>query len=380
MSSNKISHRLFEMSERTTEIESEQRPPRNPCIVHDPMDFHGGGERYAVELARALDAPLFTYQQQVDFDGVEISTFGNPSWFDRMLTSSPLSGLVHSIEYENFEVPDEFDVVITTGGASKSLIHNPRQRRIHLLHSPSRWLFDLGHNRYDDSIGPIRWVKKAYQSYMRVHEQSAVSRIDDFVVNSEVIGRRLETYHRRQATEVIYPPINTSEYYHEPGEGFLLYLGRLEEHKMVEEIVRQLTGTEYQLKIAGTGSKIDEIRQIAGENVELLGYVTEAEKLALLARCDALIFNSLHEDFGIVPVEALASGKPVVGVDEGFTSYQIEDGENGILYERSQDAIYRAVERMYEEEWDHEQIQETAQRYDVETFTNSWQNLLTQND
>lgn len=350
----------------------------NPCVVHDPMTFHGGGERYAVEIAAALDAPLYTYEQGVEFEDIDVVSFGNPSWFDKFLSSSPLSGLIHSIEYENFRVPDEYNVVVTTGGASKSLIHQPWQHRIHLLHTPARWLYDLGHGRYEGSFGPIKWTKRLYQSYMRAHEQSAIARIDDFVVNSEVIARRLETYHRREATEIIYPPVDTSKYHYEGRDGYLLYLGRLESHKRVDEIVNQLTGSGYRLKVAGTGSEMETIRSLAGNNVEILGYVSESEKIDLLANCDALVFNSVHEDFGIVPVEALASGKPVVGVDEGFTKYQITESENGVLYDRSSGAILRAVERMYDMEWNSQKIQESAQEYDVDTFANKWNAFLTE--
>jgi len=364
------------MSEANTDEPDEQENSTNPCVVHDPMLFHGGGERYAAELALALDAPIYTYQQSVEFDDVEISSFGNPSWFDRQLTSSPLSGLVHSIEYENFRVPDEYDVVITTGGAAMSLIHQPWQHRIHLLHTPSRWLYDLSHNRYAESMAPIRWIKRLYQSFMRTHQQSAIARIDDFVVNSEVIAQRLETYHRREATKVIYPPVDTSKYRHKDGEGYLLYLGRLEAHKRVKEIVEQLSGMDYQLKVAGTGSEIDAIDSVAGDNVELLGYVDEAKKLDLLAECDALVFNSIHEDFGIVPVEALASGKPVVGVNEGFTKHQITEGENGVLYDRSSDGIVQAVEKMYRTNWNYKRIQESAQRYDIDTFAAKWRAFI----
>lgn len=363
-----------------TEESLTPNPPfSDPCVVHDPITFRGGGEQYAARLANVLDAPLYTYRKDgsVSLDiEVDIREFGNASYLDQKLMQLPFRGLTRAIAYENFEVPKHHDVVITTGATSKAVIHRPYQRRYHLLHTPARWLFDLGPGQYKDDRWPVRWIKRGFQSVIRVHDQSTIPRIDDFVVNSEVIARRLQTYHRREETAVIYPPVDLSSYNHEPDEGFLLYLGRLEPHKRVGEIVDAVTGTEYDLRIAGAGSTEEELRERASDNVDFLGFVTEERKRELLARCDALLFNSEHEDFGIVPVEAMASGNPVVGVEEGFTKYQIEDGVNGVLFERGVENMRKAIERVYNQEWESKRIQISADRYGIERFENQWRSLV----
>lgn len=350
-------------------------PFSNPCVIHDPLLFRGGGEQYAAELASVLDAPLYTYRAEINLEqDIEIKEFETGRAFDRIIESSPISGLAYAVAYENFRVPPSHDLVVTTGAAAKSVIHEPHQRRYHLLHSPQRWLFDRGHRRYEDAVGPIRWIKQAYQSYMRVHDQSTIARIDDFVVNSEVIARRLQTYHRRDPVGIIYPPVNTKQYFHNEDGGYLLFVGRLEPHKGVGELVEAISGTDYMLKIAGTGSCIKSLRKRSGRNIELLGFVSESEKRELLANCDALLFNSDHEDFGIVPVEALASGKPVVGVNEGFTKHQIEDSVNGVLFDRGE--VLEAVKRMYKHDWNPKTIQQTAARYDITEFRKRWNDLI----
>ena len=352
-------------------------PFSSPCVIHDPMIFHGGGERYAIRLAEALDAELYTYKQTASVDGdVEPIVFGNSSFGERLLERSPVSGFSNTITYENFEVPNRHDAVITTGSVAMSVIHNPDQRRYHLLHTPQRWLFDRGPGRYESSIVPLRWIKQWYQHYMRVQTQTAVSRIDDFVVNSEVISRRLETYFRRESTEIIYPPVDTEGFYHSESEGYLLYVGRLEPHKAVGELIEAVNQLEYPLKIAGTGSREDQLRKSAEDHIEFLGFVSEDRKRELLANCNALLFNSDHEDFGIVPVEAFASGKPVIGVNEGFTSYQIEPGVNGVRFERGVANIIDAIQSALERDWDAERIQETADTFDIERFKQQWQSLI----
>ncbi|MFC7166111.1 hypothetical protein [Halospeciosus flavus] len=211
-------------------------PFSDPCVVHDPITFRGGGEQYAAELAAVLDAPLYTYQKSDDIrlnTDVTVDEFGDPGFLDQQALKTPIRRVHRVIEYENFEVPEQHDAVITTGEISKSLLHHPYQRRYHLLHTPARWLFDRGPAQYKENNWPIRWAKQLYQSVTRIHDQSTIPRVDDFVVNSEIIARRLETYHRREATTVIYPPIDLESYYHKEDRGFLLYLGRLEPHKRV---------------------------------------------------------------------------------------------------------------------------------------------------
>lgn len=355
------------------------KPPfTDPVIVHDPMRFRGGGEQYALELARALDAPLYTYEHTagIDSGGVDIVEFGTPSSLDRFIERLPFGRTRLFVAYENLRIPDRFDAVVTSGPVSKSVIHRDHQRRYHALHTPTRWLFDRAPDRYMDSRTPIRQLRNGYQSLMRVYDNSTVARIDDFVPNSEVIERRLETYYRREATDIIYPPIDTSSYRHEESEGFFLSLGRLEELKNVDEIVKAVNGTEHRLIIAGSGSEEAFLREIADEQVEFRGFVPETEKRDLLARCEAVIFAADREDFGIVPVEALASGKPVVGVNEGFTRYQIANGETGVLFDRGVENMRAALDKAVETEWNQKAIQASAQRFDVSQFRERWQQLL----
>jgi glycosyltransferase involved in cell wall biosynthesis len=336
------------------------------------MGFRGGGEEYALELAKTLDAPLYTSRCEIDTDQVDVCEFGSKSLTGRLLRGSPLRTWAEMLEYENFTVPDEHDIVITSGNVAKALIHRPFQRRIHLLHTPPRWLFDISSGQF--GAGPLGTLKRAYQSALRVQDVSTVPRIDDFVVNSEVIARRLRTYYHRESEASIYPPIDVDEYHSAPSDGYLLSLGRLEPHKHVAEIIEAVRNTTHELKIAGTGSEESRLKQKSGDNVEFLGYVPEERKYELLANCEAFVANSYHEDFGITPIEALASGKPVIGVNEGFTRFQIEDGINGILFERGN--LTEVINEATNREWDFERIRTTAQKFDIDVFRRKWRTLI----
>lgn len=354
-------------------------PFSDPCIIHDPMAFRGGGEQYVLALADAIEAPVYTYavSDEVNTESVDVVEFGSPGTLDRVIGRLPFGDTRYLLAYENFEVRDRFDAVITSGPVAKSVIHNDGQRRIHVLHTPTRWLFDRGPGRYDDGFPLADRFRRVYQSGMRLYDLSTVPRIDDFVPNSEVVARRLETYYRREPTEIIYPPVDVDSYRHEEGQGYLLVLGRLEPLKRVTEAIEAVNGMEHDLKVVGAGSQRRELETRAGENVEFVGFVSEDEKRDLLARCEAVLFCAEREDFGIVPVEAMASGKPVVGVNEGFTRFQIQEGVTGVRYDRGVANLRTAIDRCFQTDWEPTEIRESARVYDVATFRKQWRQLLT---
>jgi glycosyltransferase involved in cell wall biosynthesis len=156
----------------------------------------------------------------------------------------------------------------------------------------------------------------------------------------------------------------------------LLFVGRLAPEKRVGEIIEAVSELEYRLRIAGTGPLGETLERESPPNVELLGFVSEEEKLELLAECEAVVFNSDREPFGIVPTEASASGKPVVGVRDGFTRYQIEDGVNGVLFDRGKGNMKQSIEKVYNRQWDPETIQKTAKKYDISKFEADWKLLM----
>lgn len=369
-------------AERTRETEADitpQPPFESPCIVYKPFTTHGGLERYAVELASTLDAPIYTVEYDEDSTlserAPEITEIRDVGVVGRALDRFPTGALVQRLRYEELEIPQHHDAVITIGEATKSVLHQPHQRRYHLLNMPPRWLYDQAPEDHGGWT-PFSFLSRLYRAGLRTHDVTTVHRIEEFVVPSEVVARRLRTYYNRRESSVIYPPVDTGQYHCGDREGYLLVVSRLHPDKRIGEIVDALTGTGHRLKIAGTGPEGTSLQRRAGDSVEFLGFVSEKRKRELLAGCDALLFNSDREAFGIVPVEALASGKPVVGVDEGFTSHQITDGVNGIRFERGSQHMVEAVDRMYDTDWDAKVIRESAKQYDISAFRDAWLGLL----
>lgn len=356
-----------------------QRGSLKSAIVCKPLTTMGGLEQYIFSLAQVIEAPIYTPIFDIPTSKLgskpRIVEFGKTGITRRVL-GKVAGGLMTSIDYENFDVPERHNVIISVGEPAKSVIHQPHQLRIHLLNMPPRWLFDLGPGRLGNQIGPVKWGRRLYQSYVRILDISTMDRLNNIVVPSETIGNRLRTYYGRSSAATIYPPIDTDTYYHETDERYLLYLGRLAPMKRVDEIIEAVSQTDYRLKVAGEGPSRATLEAEAASNIDFLGYVSEEDKRELLAHCSGLLFNSDHEAFGIVPVEAFASGKPVIGVNEGFTRHQIISEKNGLLYQRGRENIIQAIERLSQIDWNPLEIQETAERFDIERFRENWLSLL----
>lgn len=343
-----------------------QPPFSDPCIVCEPLVSYAGSERYIVELAKAIKAPIYTDRVTINLPS-EIEVTKITDRVPKIVFDRFTPHFRQFLNYTNFQPPKEHDVVITTGLFPKSITTYPEQRRIHLVQMIYD-IFKTGAN------GALDAITSLYKPAMRIFDCTAANRIDHFIANSEYIARWIETAYNRDTASVIYPPVAVDEYYHESGDGYLLYLGRLAPEKRVGEIVDTISGTDYRLKVAGDGPLRKEIEKKASDKIEVLGYVEKEKKHELLANCDALLFNSEQEPFGIVIIEALASGKPVIGVNDGNVPYLIDDKVNGILFERKE--LLKAIDKANSVDWDPDEIMATAQKYSVGRMRNNWKQFL----
>jgi len=161
--------------------------------------------------------------------------------------------------------------------------------------------------------------------------------------------------------------------------GTYLTFSRLYRHKRTREIVQAFADLDARLIVGGDGPQREHLADIATPNVDVRGYLSEPEKRRLLAECSGLIFNAENEDFGIVPVEAFASGTPVLGVRDGFTEYQVHDEKNGLLYpDGSAEAIADAVARHQSQPvaWSPRDIQAYAERYSLKRFREEMREIV----
>ena len=322
------------------------------AVAHWHVNAWGGAEYLATRLATALDLESVYTLGEPEPD--EPNPYGDVAFVDvtptldypRVRRLQRRAGRV--FEYAQWEDVDwrelgDPDVVVTSGATTRAVITPDDVAHVNYCHSPPRWFYDLYHDRKGSASGVLA---RPLVRYLRTRDMAIDPRVDRYLVNSPIIERRLWKYYKRDST-VLYPPVDLEAYRDDGDDGFFLHLGRLDEEKGVRAVVEAFDGLDDRLVMAGGAGDVgddvrDRIRRAS--NIEWRGFVDEDEKLDLLARCTAVVFNGRNEDFGIVPIEANASGKPVLARSEGFPGVFVDDGENGYLHDGSAADIRRAVE------------------------------------
>jgi glycosyltransferase involved in cell wall biosynthesis len=317
-------------------------------VAHKDYDVRGGGEILAEHLARGLDAPLVVghgdeSNQPVSTE-LDIRELAPESLWHRLADrGGACRAIAHMMLWRDAapEALADFDTIITSGNEPQWWMPREDQTWVAYCHSTPRWMYD----RYHDIDG---WVgRTATQMKRWLFEQELSTGADLWVANSDIVARRMRRYWGIDDKDlrVVYPPVETAELSPdvEPTGDYYLSLGRLAEPKRVSEAIRAANSRGLDLKIAGTGPREDHLEQLAGPTVEMLGWVGGERKRELLAGAKALLSCCRNEDFGIAPVEAMASGTPVITVAEGMPQHTVADGERGVCYDRGE--LEAAIDR-----------------------------------
>ncbi|MFC7045583.1 glycosyltransferase [Halobacteriaceae archaeon GCM10025711] len=351
------------------------------AILHDRFPILGGGEAFAIEAARVLDAPIYTMYVRPNVDipsDIDVRTMRQSKYTSgltgrllkwRSSGMNPLESLNLAVDMTD-GVRDlvEYDVLVESGPVSKYYVPETHQRIVHYPHSPPRWLYDLFHDRIDrmTRFPGVAFAARAYAKAWRALDKEAIDYVDQFVANSEIIRDRIRRYYGRDAT-VLYPPV-TGDWRDEGDEGYFLTWSRLDSEKRTNLIVEAFQGLEDRLVVAGDGEQRQMLERMAErhDNIEIRGYVEDIETLA--ARATAIVYAPRQEDFGLVGAEALSAGKPLIGVNEGFTRYQVEDGVTGLTFEPDVASLRETIRSFEPAAFDSGEIQAFAERYDYDVF------------
>jgi glycosyltransferase involved in cell wall biosynthesis len=228
------------------------------------------------------------------------------------------------------------------------------------------WTF---HDEYLGAGTLKRAVARPVLAALREWDRAASARVDRFVAISEHVRRRVEVFYGREA-DVVYPPVNTA--YFTPGpsghDGFDLIVSALVPYKRVDLAVRAYGELGYPLKVVGTGTGRGELEAQAEPNIEFLGWQPDEVVRGLYRRCRLLVFPG-EEDFGIVPVEAQACGKPVVAFARGGVMESVVPGRTAVTFrEQTVEGLLAAVREASERSWDPAAIRANAERFRIQAF------------
>lgn len=240
-----------------------------------------------------------------------------------------------------------YDLVLSSeSGPAKGVITRPDALHVCYCHSPMRYVWDMYHEYLAGAGRLVRTLFPLVAHWLRVWDRQSADRVDHFIANSGFVAARIAKFYRRDA-EVIYPPVNTSEFNPDQPRGdFYLCLGQLVGYKRADLAVEAFNRLGLPLVVVGEGELQERLKAIAGPNISLLGRRPFAEIRDLLQRCRALVFPGL-EDFGIVPVEAMAAGAPVIAYGKGGALETVIHGKTGLLFsEQTAEALIAAVQQL----------------------------------
>lgn len=355
------------------------------AIVHYWLLGMRGGEKVIESLCKIFpEADIFTLfynpgrvSQVIRSHQVKVS-FLNPlqRYYRTLLPLMPLA--LESLDLRGYDL-----VISSESGPAKGVLTSSNTTHICYCHSPMRYLWDLYPAYFHDwTCSRIRRALMApLANYLRLWDYASAARVDAFVANSQNVQRRIwKTY--RRPSRVIYPPVAVDKFYNRPSEEYYLIVSELVSYKRIDDAVRCFSRTGRRLRIVGDGPEYARLRKGAKENIEFCGRVSDAELSELYSRCRALIMPG-EEDFGIVPVEAIASGKPVIALGRGgvLESVPQQNPSAGFFYAQPGDEyLGAAIERFETEEHllSPKAIQASAARFDEAQFERSIRRFISQ--
>ena len=359
-------------------------------IFHWAFDFFGGGEKVAMDMAEALELKqvytLFSEKEDPEGRGIKAIDISYllPRWA-RFL--GRITKRKRALEYWLWEMIDvteidDFDVIITSGVAPRAIITPDHIMHVNFCHSVPRWLFDLFHYRWKMTKRSLKIF--FFTDLFRAMEAIIDSRVDYYFVNSELIKRRLWKYLKRDSV-VLYPSIKTKKYRFKEYGDFVLHMGRFDVEKQIMPVIKACEKAEVKLVLTGNEGNDKEtwdyVQKHNGNGIiDFKGFVSDKEKIDLLSRCKAIIYNPINEDYGIIPVEALASGKPVIVNHTGYPPLLIkktgflENNDNlmvykgGIVTRGDENTIANAIKFLDRYEWNPGYLIDFAKKFDFEVF------------
>ena len=265
-----------------------------------------------------------------------------------------------------------YDLVISSeSGPAKGVIVHPNAVHICYCHSPMRYLWDQYHTYRAKAGWLTRLVMSLTMPVLRAWDVASAARVDRFIANSSFVARRINKAYRRDSV-VIFPPVDLDAFAIEPAPtgDFYLVAGQLVPYKRVDLAIAACTRLGRRLVVVGTGSEAERLRKGAGPTVEFRGWASNDELRSLYANCRALLFPG-EEDFGIVPLEAMASGRPVIAFGSGGALDTVVEGQTGTFFDRqSVESLAAAVLQFERQEarFDPQAIRQHARRFGRNVF------------
>lgn len=322
--------------------------PMKVAIVHYWLVGMRGGEKVLECLCELYpDADIFTLV--VDRDKLSpallkhrittsfLQKIGGRRFYQKMLPLMPQA-------LESFDLSG-YDLILSSeAGPAKGIIPPPDSVHICYCHSPMRYIWDLYPQYYRKSGWLARLAMRLTSSWLRAWDVTTSARVDHFIANSAFVAKRIEKFYRREAT-VIHPPVDVSRFgISDAPENYYLCAGQVTPYKRIDIAIEACTRLNRRLIVIGSGVT-KEMKRQAGPTITFLDKVDDQAMARYFRNCRALIFPGV-EDFGIVPLEVMASGRPVLAYRRGGAVETVIEGQTGLFFDKqTADSLIDAITR-----------------------------------
>lgn len=355
------------------------------ALVHDYLNQTGGGERVLEALYEIFpEATIYTsiYDEKLMSSWLKIPKEKIKTNF---ISKLPLHNYLAKHYFFLYPLAfrlqnlDDADLVISTCSYASKFVR-PKKGAVHIcyLHTVPRflWGYDTELSRYyrrwfDRLLAPIYLILvPLLKALLRRSDYNAASKVDYFLTNSNEVKKRIKSHYKRDSV-VIYPPVDTKRFQirnPEKNEEYYLVVSRLGGYKKVDIAIEAFNKLGANLKVVGDGPQFQVLKSMAKANVEILGRLSDSEITNLMVNAKALVFPT-HEDFGIVPVEAMAAGVPVIAFGAGGALETVIEGKTGVFFEKqTPEAIINAVKKFETMKIDPEDCRKQAKKFSKEIF------------
>ncbi len=356
------------------------------AIVHDWLiSGVGGGEKVLQAIHRLFPSPIFTLiQNRQKLRGTYFQDLPIRSSFIQKFPKAETKYKSYlpffPMAVEQFNLTS-YDLVISSSHcAAKGVITSPDQLHICYCHTPMRYAWDLMHDYLRESNlhrGIKGAIARFFFHYLRGWDVHSSHRVDHFIANSHYVARRIEKFYGRTAS-VIYPPVDVSFFQEmKAKEEYYITASRFVPYKRIDLIVEAFSKIpDKKLIVIGDGPEWKKIKGKATPNIELLGFQPDLVLREHMQKARGFVFAAA-EDFGIIPVEAMACGTPVIAFGKGGVRETVIHGETGYFYgEQSISSLIEAVQKFEKCEWDSYKCRKRAEEFSQERFSDQFKQFV----
>lgn len=352
------------------------------AIVHDWLTNMGGAERVVLALHESFpSAPIYTSVYEPEalplFKGLDIRTTRLQKWPRSLRRLHKLFPMLRVNAFRDLDL-SEFDIIISSSSAESKQVQKTREDQVHICycHTPIRYYWShYAEYKKDPGLGKLNWFAKLAMPLLvpglKKSDYHAAQNVDVFVANSTEVQNRIREYYGKSAV-VVHPPVDSERFAKvskplSKRSGYVA-LGRQVPYKRIDLAVAACSELGLPLTVIGSGSEHERLVTMAGPTVEFVEGASDEAVAAYLGSAKGFIFPA-EEDFGIVQVEALAAGTPVIAFASGGSKDIVKDGEGGVTFDtQSVESLQTALMTAEKTSFEPAKLQRIAKRFHKSLF------------